>query len=90
MFEKGGSRLGRRNGRAYVEGFQGPRGLARDGVMTVVKHWVGYGAQPEGFDAHNWYGRFARPGRSRQGSTRKGAHRALPPWLPMVPAFFRL
>lgn len=49
-------------GRAYVAGFQGGEtGLARDGVMTVVKHWVGYGAQPEGFDAHNYYGRFARP-----------------------------
>lgn len=52
-----------RLGAAYVAGFQGgDGGLAPDGVMTVVKHWVGYGAQPEGFDAHNWYGRFARPG----------------------------
>ncbi len=25
-----------------------------------MKHWVGYGAQPEGFDAHNYYGRFAK------------------------------
>ncbi|MXO59470.1 glycoside hydrolase family 3 protein [Altererythrobacter salegens] len=56
--------LTNRLGAAYVEGFQGGgHGLARDGVMTVVKHWVGYGAQPEGFDAHNWYGRFARPGK---------------------------
>jgi beta-glucosidase len=46
---------------AYVEGFQGGRtGLARDGVIAVVKHWVGYGAEPEGFDAHNFYGRVAR------------------------------
>jgi beta-glucosidase len=30
--------------------------------MTVAKHWVGYGAQPDGFDAHNYYGRFAVPG----------------------------
>lgn len=52
-------------GAAYVSGFQGgEHGLARDGVLTVVKHWVGYGAQPEGFDGHNHYGRFARPGAS--------------------------
>lgn len=43
---------------AYVEGFQGGKeGLTRDGVATVVKHWVGYGAEPEGFDGHNYYGR---------------------------------
>jgi beta-glucosidase len=29
------------------------------GVQTVVKHWVGYGAAKEGFDSHNYYGRFA-------------------------------
>ncbi|RKF17638.1 hypothetical protein D6851_16010 [Altericroceibacterium spongiae] len=52
-----------RLGAAYVAGFQGSRdGLQRDGVITVVKHWVGYGTQPEGFDAHNFYGRFATPG----------------------------
>ena len=46
---------------AYVEGFQhGPDGVARDGVMAIVKHWVGYGAEPNGFDAHNYYGRIAR------------------------------
>lgn len=50
-------------GGAYVESFQGSaQGLQADGVMTVVKHWVGYGAQPEGFEAHNYYGRFADPG----------------------------
>ena len=50
-------------GGAYVAGFQGSAdGLASDGVMTVVKHWVGYGAQPAGYDAHNYYGRFAIPG----------------------------
>jgi len=50
-------------GKAYVAGLQGGEaGLAPDGVMAVVKHWVGYGAQPEGFDGHNYYGRFARPG----------------------------
>jgi beta-glucosidase len=47
--------------RAYVEGFQhGSRGTARDGVLTIVKHWVGYGAAVEGFDGHNSYGRYAR------------------------------
>lgn len=46
---------------AYVEGFQGSaRGLTPDGVLTVVKHWVGYGATPEGWDGHNYYGRYAR------------------------------
>lgn len=46
---------------AYVRGFQGsPVGLVRSGVATVVKHWVGYGAEPEGFDGHNYYGRIAR------------------------------
>lgn len=46
---------------AYVEGFQnGKNGVAADGVATIVKHWVGYGAQLEGFDAHNYYGRFAK------------------------------
>lgn len=50
-------------GGAYVESFQGGAdGLRPDGVMTVVKHWVGYGAQPDGFEAHNFYGRFAEPG----------------------------
>jgi len=46
---------------AYVEGFQGGRdGLARDGVASVVKHWVGYGAAAEqGFDGHSPYGRYA-------------------------------
>lgn len=45
---------------AYVEGFQGgPDGIAPNGVFSVIKHFVGYGAQPEGFDAHSYYGRFA-------------------------------
>lgn len=43
---------------AYVEGFQGGRHRpTKDGVATVVKHWVGYGASPEGLDGHNRYGR---------------------------------
>lgn len=46
---------------AYVQGFQGgASGPSADGVLTVVKHWVGYGATPEGWDGHNYYGRFAR------------------------------
>lgn len=46
---------------AYVAGFQGgDRGLTRDGVLTVVKHWAGYGAAPGGWDGHNPYGRTAR------------------------------
>jgi beta-glucosidase len=28
-------------------------------VLTVVKHWVGYGAATEGYDSHSFYGRFA-------------------------------
>jgi beta-glucosidase len=46
--------------RAYVEGFQhGGNGVDAGGVLTVVKHWVGYGAAKEGFDSHNRYGRLA-------------------------------
>ena len=51
---------------AYVVGFQhGTHGVDSAGVQTVVKHWVGYGAAREGFDSHNYYGRFASfPGRN--------------------------
>ena len=46
--------------RAYVAGFQhGTAGVDSVGVVTVVKHWVGYGAARDGFDSHNYYGRFA-------------------------------
>lgn len=46
--------------KAYVQGMQGAdAGLAPGGVATVVKHWVGYGAAVEGYDGHNYYGRFA-------------------------------
>lgn len=45
---------------AYVEGFQnGDQGLNPNSVATVVKHWVGYGAAKNGYDSHNYYGRFA-------------------------------
>ena len=52
--------------RAYVAGFQhGGDGLDTGSVITVVKHWVGYGAAKDGFDSHNYYGRFATfPGRN--------------------------
>ena len=43
-----------------MEGFQhGARGVDSVGVATVVKHWAGYGAQKDGLDSHNYYGRFA-------------------------------
>lgn len=43
---------------AFIEGFQGgPDGLRPGGVATVVKHWVGYGAQVDGLDSHNPYGK---------------------------------
>ena len=46
--------------RAYVEGFQhGSNGADSGGVLTVVKHWVGYGAAATGYDSHNYYGRKA-------------------------------
>lgn len=46
--------------KAYIQGMQGAdTGLAPGGVATVVKHWVGYGAQVDGYDGHNYYGRFA-------------------------------
>ncbi len=45
---------------AYVQGFQNSSsGIGKDGVQTVVKHWVGYGAAKDGFDSHNYYGRFS-------------------------------
>ena len=45
---------------AYVEGFQnGSEGIHGESVSLVVKHWTGYGAAAEGFDSHNYYGRYA-------------------------------
>ena len=45
---------------AYVAGFQhGTTGIDTASVVTVVKHWVGYGAAKDGFDSHSYYGRFA-------------------------------
>jgi beta-glucosidase len=46
--------------KAYVEGFQhGPSGVDSAGVVAVVKHWVGYGAQKKGLDSHSNYGQLA-------------------------------
>lgn len=45
---------------AYVTGVQnGADGLNRESVIAVVKHWVGYGASKDGWDGHNYYGRYA-------------------------------
>jgi beta-glucosidase len=52
---------------AYVRGIQGlavtgtgaPCALGSSSVAAVVKHWVGYGASRDGFDGHNWYGRYS-------------------------------
>lgn len=53
--------LARQMVEAYVSGFQGGSGGAgRDGVLATVKHWVAYGATPDGWDGHNYYGRHAR------------------------------
>jgi beta-glucosidase len=45
---------------AYVAGIQnGANGLNSGSVVAVVKHWAGYGAAKDGWDGHNYYGRFA-------------------------------
>jgi beta-glucosidase len=45
---------------AYITGLQGGTGGLHPGsVATVVKHWVGYGAQENGYDSHYYYGRYA-------------------------------
>jgi beta-glucosidase len=45
---------------AYVAGIQnGADGLNSGSVVAVVKHWAGYGAARDGWDGHNYYGRFA-------------------------------
>ena len=50
----------RKHVEAYVEGLQdGDRGLKPTSVATVTKHWVGYGAQAQGYDSHYYYGRYA-------------------------------
>lgn len=42
--------------REYVLGMQGVK-LGPESVATVVKHWIGYPASPDGYDGHNYYGR---------------------------------
>ncbi|MEB8340774.1 glycoside hydrolase family 3 protein [Streptomyces endophyticus] len=51
---------------AYVKGMQhGAHGLGPDSTATVTKHWVGYGAQTNGYDSHYHYGRYATfPGKN--------------------------
>ncbi|MFI5664184.1 glycoside hydrolase family 3 protein [Streptomyces sp. NPDC051684] len=51
---------------AYVKGMQhGADGLGPDSTATVTKHWVGYGAQANGYDSHYYYGRYATfPGKN--------------------------
>jgi beta-glucosidase len=45
---------------AYVAGIQnGADGLNPGSVVAVVKHWAGYGAAKDGWDGHNYYGRYA-------------------------------
>lgn len=52
--------VARRLAAAFVAGLQGSQnGLASGGVAAIVKHFVGYGASANGFDAHNRYGRFS-------------------------------
>ncbi len=53
------AQLAKRMVQAYIIGFQnGATGINQDSVITIVKHWVGYGAQPEGFDGHSAYGKY--------------------------------
>lgn len=45
---------------AYVAGVQAEsKGLNSGSVIAVVKHWAGYGAAEDGWDSHNYYGRYA-------------------------------
>ncbi len=54
------AQVARAHVQAYVEGMQdGNTGLKPGSVITVVKHWIGYGAQKDGLDSHNYYGRFS-------------------------------
>jgi beta-glucosidase len=52
--------LAGRMARAYVAGFQGGEaGVGPNSVAVVIKHFAGYGAAKDGWDSHNYYGRFA-------------------------------
>ncbi|MFC5708275.1 glycoside hydrolase family 3 protein [Aeromonas eucrenophila] len=44
--------------KAYIEGFQqGDKGIGKESVVTVVKHFAGAGPQKDGLDAHNPWGK---------------------------------
>ncbi|MGY3944856.1 glycoside hydrolase family 3 protein [Aeromonas tecta] len=44
--------------KAYIEGFQqGDKGIGKESVITVVKHFAGAGPQKDGLDAHNPWGK---------------------------------
>lgn len=44
--------------KAYIEGFQqGGKGIGKESVITVVKHFAGAGPQKDGLDAHNPWGK---------------------------------
>ena len=43
---------------AVVRGFQGDRGVERDGVALTIKHFPGGGARENGFDPHYAEGKF--------------------------------
>ena len=49
-----------------MQGFQhGIDGVDSAGVLAVVKHWAGYGAQKNGPDSHSSYGKYATfPGKN--------------------------
>ncbi|KAF1026355.1 MAG: Beta-glucosidase BoGH3B [Burkholderia plantarii] len=51
-------RVARAHVQAFVEGLQGAHVPPSQRVAAVVKHWVGYGAAIDGYDAHSYYGRF--------------------------------
>jgi len=54
------SNIAKRMVEAYVAGVQnGANGLNSGSVIAVVKHWAGYGAAKDGWDGHNYYGRYA-------------------------------
>ena len=46
-----------RLGLAYLDGFEGPRGVAPDSVACMAKHFPGGGPQRDGEDPHFPYGR---------------------------------
>ena len=52
--------IAKRMVQAYVTGMQnGSGGMSSGSVAAVVKHWAGYGAAKDGWDGHNYYGRYA-------------------------------